>query len=448
MISTSKVKTYIDQNFSQFGVTRKQELSRLIYEIAKREQCQVDDVLKDYQGQSLEFDHLKKYLMRRRFPQLTKEKDNKRFALTKLDINPDYRVELNKKTIDFKNVYIEEAIKDTLLAQNISQRCPDAKIQYIESYKKHVGKIKFGIKDYNERMNSLFLMKENYDFFKQCPCSNKSVFCGYHVINLGSGCAFECRYCYLQDYINSPGIIIPANIEDFFDQFLKYKQDIRIGSGELTDSLVFDHITEFSPRIVEFFRKFPKSQFEFKTKSDNVNLLLNARSAGNIIISWSMNPQVIIDSVEHLTASLDKRIEAAKKCAQAGYKVAFHFDPIIYFKDWEEEYKGLIDQIFQSVPKESIKWMSLGALRMTPRLKHIIENRFPDSSMLDEEFYVSYDEKLRYDQNLRLEMYSKIKAWIKDYAPQLAMYLCMEDKSTCSESQSSPLKQFRSNESL
>ena len=282
-------------------------------------------------------------------------------------------------------------------------------------------------------MDHFFLIEEKYDFYKKCPCSPKSVSCGYHVVNLGSGCPFECTYCYLQSYLNSPGIVLPANIEDLFSSFRNYKQNIRIGSGEYTDSLAFDHLTHYSPKIVEFFSKYPESTFEFKTKSTNIDLLLSVKSAGNIVVSWSVSPEKISKEVEHLTARMHQRIKAACACVKAGYKVGFHFDPVIHYDGWQQDYYVLVNQIFDSVKEEDIAWMSLGTLRMTPKLKKTVENRFPQNTILDEELVLGYDDKIRYHQAVRNDIYTQMNSWIKKRSKNINIYLCMEEKSMCQQ---------------
>ena len=79
---------------------------------------------------------------------------------------------------------------------------------------------------------------------------------------------------------------------------------------------------------------------------------------------------------------------------------------------------------------------------MTPRLKKIIENRFPSNRILDEEFLLGYDGKLRYSPRLRAKVYSKMKEWIQSYIPQVYLYLCMEEKEICGTCEAAPLKSF------
>jgi len=442
MVEANEIKNYVEKEFSDFGINRKREVSRLLYEIAKRDQCDFRKIVKNYPSTPVKFANLKSYLLEKRYPR--ESQFNKRFnvLLSELDIVPAHRIKIKKQDLTLTNVYVEEDVLETNFVKRLKTKYPKATFQVIRSYSEFIKGKKYDITGYNNRLASFYIIKERYDFYKRCACSFKSVYCGYHVINLGSGCGFECSYCFLQDYINSPGIVLPANIEDFFDAFEKYKTDIRLGSGEMTDSLIFDHITEYSPQIVDFFRKYPKSSFEFKTKSDNVDLLLKAKSVGNIFVSWSVNPQPIVETIEHYTASLEARLQAAKRCVEAGYKVAFHFDPIIYYSNWKKDYYQLIEKIFDEIPEEKIGWVSVGTLRMTPRLKKIIENRFPETSILNEEFLLSYDGKLRYSDRVRAEIYKAVKTWIEAKAPNVPIYLCMEEKAMCETVEAAPLKQY------
>lgn len=444
MLEANTVNEYVDDFFIGLGQNKRQEVARLLYEIARKEKVGLSEIVSQAPTEERNYTELKRYLLKRRFPQYTDIEDNLKHFIPKLDINPSLRVPI-KDSVDLvpKHFIIEESVRETPMVQRLLKKFPQARFEYITRYKEYKGKKRFTIGDYNQRLQKYFIIKEEYDFYKRCACSVKSVYCGYHVVNLGSGCAFECAYCYLQDYINSPGIVLPANIEDFFEQFDQYKQDIRMGSGEITDSLVFDHITEFSPRIVEFFKKHPGSTFEFKTKSDNIDNLLTVTPGNNIVVSWSMNPPEIVDAVENYTASLDRRLEAALKCQKAGYKLAFHFDPVIHYPGWEKGYEQLVNRIYDTIDPARLAWLSMGTLRMTPRLKKIIENRFPDEDFLVEEFLPGYDKKLRYPLELRNQMYTKMKEWIRNRDREVYLYLCMEEKDACEASQSAPLKQYQ-----
>lgn len=268
--------------------------------------------------------------------------------------------------------------------------------------------------------------------FKPCQgvCEDV-VCCGYYTIDLASGCPCDCTYCILQHYIaNNPVTTIYVNIEEILGVVKKHlesepSRDFRIGTGELSDSLAYDHITGYSKVIVNFFAQQRNATFEFKTKTANIGNLLGLKHAGRTVVSWSLNPQKIINSEEHNSAPLLERLSAAKRCVKAGYRVGFHFDPMINYDGWESDYKKVVEEIFRHVPAASIAWISLGALRFPNHMRAIAQKRFPDTKIFCGEF-IPANGKMRYFRPIREEMYVKMRDWIKEGAPYVSPYLCME----------------------
>ena len=72
-------------------------------------------------------------------------------------------------------------------------------------------------------------------------------------------------------------------------------------------------------------------------------------------------------------------------------------------------------------------WISLGTLRFPSSVKSVIQNRFPDSKIIYEEFITGPDGKMRYFKPLRIGIYREIIACIRKHAPDVPVYLCMED---------------------
>jgi spore photoproduct lyase len=67
----------------------------------------------------------------------------------------------------------------------------------------------------------------------------------------------------------------------------------------------------FNQSFIPFFEKFDNVLMESRTKSSNIQSLLNLGFVPqNTEISFSLNPQSIIDSFEHKTSSLDQRIHS------------------------------------------------------------------------------------------------------------------------------------------
>jgi len=429
MISAQQVVECVEKAFPGFGRNKKQELARLIFEIAKIRQCAAGQVLQQLDLDPLDFQQIKDQLLALRFPSLNRAQRRDQSIFPALEVHPEWAVSgpLNSG-IDIQNIFIESDVQDSPWVQSFVAKLPHAQVSVISGYPDYIAHRKFTPLDYNDRHQTVFLIKEKQGFLVDCPCSSGAVSCGYKILNLGQGCGFDCAYCFLQGYVNSPGLVFPANLDDFFLHYRSLGKDYRLGTGQFMDSLLYDHLTGHSQILINFFRNFPKTIFELKTKSVNVELLLKTESAPNIVIAWSLNPQRIIDESEWGTATLAERLIAAKQCQDAGYRVAFHFDPIIYEEGWEREYIDVVDQMLERIDSQKIAWVSLGTLRMPPKLKQVIESRFPENTILNGEQVLGFDQKLRYSRNLRQSIYqSMIKALTKGL-PREKIYLCMEDK--------------------
>ena len=144
-------------------------------------------------------------------------------------------------------------------------------------------------------------------------------------------------------------------------------------------------------------------------------------------MAWSLNTSRIIQTEERQTASLTARLKAAVRCASWGYPLAFHFDPLIVYDGCEKDYLQVVQQLFKHIDPDRIVWISLGTLRFMPALKEIIQKRFAGSRIIYGEFIDGLDGKMRYFKPLRIELYRNMVRWIRDLAPDVLVYLCMED---------------------
>ena len=281
----TEIERIIDSSINiKLGINKKNELSRLIFEIARREKIPPAKVLEDKKLISIindkntgyigKFLKIKQYLIRIRYPNAFGEKDFSVFLNTELNENKTVS-KLYSEVFKPERVFVEKSELDSPVAKRLFALFPDVKIEIIQSLKKY--------KQENEgvsgdlRKRDVFVTKQNWDFVKRCPCTKGVVNCGYHIINLGFGCPFDCSYCYLQQYANFSGIILNSNPERFLeniDTYLESRKDkiTRIGTGEFTDSLALDHITQYSKILAPYFAG-KNVRFELKTKSNNIENL-------------------------------------------------------------------------------------------------------------------------------------------------------------------------------
>lgn len=428
MSVSDSISTFITNEYPRLGLNKRRQIIRLLFEISRREGVHFTKILPGSQDLNWHFPQIKEFLVNRRYPNLSSPEKKGQVVLPELHIDPGSRAMIKPHTIFRpRHIYIEEKVDHSGLTRRVRKKFPHAKFTTISTLKNYIKNKKSALRDYNSRGQNLFIVQERWNYFLPCPCSAGSVRCGYQILNLGMGCTYECAYCHLQSYMNVPGIVMPANIDDFFARFHNPHQAVRVGTGQFTDSLLFDDFTEFSGPIIDFFRQHPNITFEFKTKSINIARLKRIRPATNIVIAWSLNPPEIIRRYELTTPGLLARLKAAQTCVRHGFRVAFHFDPIIMTDRWERSYRDVIERIYSTVRPREIAWISLGALRMTPRLKKTIENRFPDTHLLDGEFIRGFDNKLRYPPGLRLKIFATLISLIRIHDPKTALYLCMEE---------------------
>jgi spore photoproduct lyase len=252
------------------------------------------------------------------------------------------------------------------------------------------------------------------------------------ILNTGSGCPLDCTYCVLQAYLNNPFITLYVNWQDMLRELeqsaaLREGSVVRIGTGEYGDSMVLEHLTGFAAWILPFLRTRPGLVLELKTKTTRIDPLLGLEHGGSIVVSWSLNAQAIAASEEAAAASIAERIAAARRVIDKGYRVGFHFDPVIFYPGWEAGYQRTITLLAEQIPGLAIAWISIGFLRYMPGLKSVAQQRFPETRIFAEEFIPGLDNKMRYPQVLRQEMGARLVDWLRQALGDVCIYLCMEN---------------------
>ncbi len=277
----------------------------------------------------------------------------------------------------------------------------------------------------------LALARQRGRFLKKCPGTKNYICCGYKILNTANNCDLDCTYCILQGYFNNPLMVVYVNIDDLLNElgpvFTHHPdQFYRIGTGELTDSLILEPVTHYGAQLIEFFKDFSNAIIELKTKSIFIDDLLKLDHRRRAVISWSLNGATVCSQEESLAPSIEARLEAAAKCQDAGYWLGFHFDPMIYSPMWEADYAATVQKLFRKIEGKNIAWISLGALRYPAHLDAVIRARHPASQIVYGEFISGKDQKYRYFKSIRIELFQKMYQWIRDYDPSIFVYLCME----------------------
>ena len=194
-----------------------------------------------------------------------------------------------------------------------------------------------------------------------------------------SGCTAMCLYCYLVCNFNKCSYLrLFVNREEMLDKIIRVsnksekEQVFEIGSN--SDLILENTITNNLVWTIPKFAKNEKGYLTFPTKFDMVDPLLELEHKGRVIFRMSVNPVKIIDTIEFGTSSLENRIKAINKMADAGYKVGILIAPVILLENWKEMYLELIKYLVENLNENVKKQVFFEIIFMTYSYVHRMIN--------------------------------------------------------------------------
>jgi len=249
-----------------------------------------------------------------------------------------------------------------------------------------------------------------------------------YVLRIVSSCPLGCKYCYLQDVNKRKQPKIYTNFEQLRQEFKELISNasgpMRINAGENADSLVF----EPKAGVVDFLDGLLTGagdvQIELRTKTSNVEFLKSLKNKDKFTVVFTISPENVIKKLEKKTASLNNRLEAAKKCQEMGINVGLRFEPIINSKTLVADYTKTIDLIKQKLDTAKLQPLGLSCLRLTKGLMQKLQKSAPE--LLLEEFVPCPDGKFRYFRPIRTGIYCQLIDIIKDRLPGVKVFLSTE----------------------
>lgn len=264
----------------------------------------------------------------------------------------------------------------------------------------------------------------------RCPvASEKTRCCNLQTLDAVINCGFDCSYCSIRTFYHTDDIQFHQDLKMKLDKIageLDPEKRYHIGTGQSSDSLMWGNRNGMMDDILDFAEANPNVLLELKSKAANIDSLLSRPIPANVITSWSLNPPVIIENEEHLTASLSDRIEAARRITAEGGLVAFHFHPIIVYDGWKQDYKAVFNQLIADFNPEDITHISFGTLTFIKPVIKELRKRELKSKILQ----MPMEEiagKLSYPFETKKEIFSFAYDSFKAWHDKIFFYLCMED---------------------
>jgi spore photoproduct lyase len=278
---------------------------------------------------------------------------------------------------------------------------------------------------------ALFITNFDGRFLKPCPGTKNYICCDYWILNFATGCLLDCSYCILHSYLNAPTMRLYANIDRMKEEIRQTVEGegrkgriFRIGTGELTDSLLLDDNIRFSENMIRYLLRFDNVVVELKTKTLNIDSVKRLGAHPNLVVSWSLNSPEMARLYESKSPAVERRIEAASHLERVGFRIGIHFDPMIYAPGWDSQYAETLDLMRDKLKNPA--WVSLGAFRGPQGLKKMIGRNNPRSPLLLEELITGADGKIRYFRPIRTRMYKFMQERLAEDFPKTPVYLCME----------------------
>jgi spore photoproduct lyase len=263
----------------------------------------------------------------------------------------------------------------------------------------------------------------------KCPvASEKTLCCNLQTLDVVNNCGFECSYCSIQSFYPHNTIIYEVDILKKLQTIeLDPNKTYHIGTGQASDSMFWGNKIGIMDELMEFARQNPNVILELKTKSKNIAYFLNHDIPKNVVCTWSLNTQTIIQHEEHQTASLAQRIGSARKLADKGILVGFHLHPVVVYNDYKKDYLEMINLVVSSFTPNEVAMISIGTLTFTKPVMKEIRRKDIYSKILQMPL-VETSGKLSYPDDTKIEIFKHIYDSFKEWHGNVFFYLCMEAK--------------------
>ncbi len=263
----------------------------------------------------------------------------------------------------------------------------------------------------------------------RCPvASPRTRCCNLMTLDAVENCGFDCSYCSIQSFYHGDEVRFDAGFADKLARLeLDPERVHHIGTGQSSDSLMWGNRGGMLGALMDFARRHPNVILELKTKSKNVSYLLRHEIPANVLVTWSLNTQTLIANEEHRTASLDERLRAARRVADRGIVIGFHFHPMIHYSSWREDYGALFTRLTREFSPREVALVSLGTLTfIKPVLKQLRQRPGFQSQVLKMPM-VDSDGKLSYPDEIKWEMFRHAWRGLAAWREEVFFYLCMEN---------------------
>lgn len=329
-------------------------------------------------------------------------------------------------------LYIERGVEAAPATQKIRAQLQSEKTEIIDDYQDFFSRKKTPYLAKRTEKN-IFIAAKKGALVKEAPDaygfgSDEPHYYYIHAYN----CVYECEYCYLQGYFSSPDLVLFVNHDEILaameETFARQRGGrVWFHAGEFSDSLALSHISGELPLYWDFFRKHPTAMLELRTKSINLTALRALTPLPNTIVSFSLSAEEQSAAFDREAPGAEQRIEAMRRLRDLGFRLAVHFDPIIFSETFASGFERIAAAVADRVGFAAIDYISLGVVRFAKDVYREAAANYPDSDLFARHFIQGADAKMRYIRPLRMQLLETSQAILKKHGcPVEKIYFCME----------------------
>jgi len=195
---------------------------------------------------------------------------------------------------------------------------------------------------------------------------NEIAICSDHVcrpawrIHLINGCPHKCFYCSLgglmtmmmnvEEYVEHLDELVKANP---WEKTYLYEDD--------AEALAVEPEYGAVPALAEYFGQTEDYYLNIHSKSANVDFFadLSRAACEHTIIVWSLTARTQSTILERGSATMDERIEAARKSHEMGICTRFKYKPIVPVRGWRDEIAEMTRLVFEHTHPDLIALFTL-----------------------------------------------------------------------------------------
>jgi spore photoproduct lyase len=322
---------------------------------------------------------------------------------------------------DFSHIYVEEGAENFSMTADILKRLPSAEAVSVQDYKSVFNRSGQDFQAQKKSMKLIIAVKKDGFLYKATDVVQDAGYRNFMYTTPILNCLYNCRYCFLQGMYPSANLVVFVNDLDFFSSAAIAVNERSVKDEPLllsvsysTDLLAFENVVPWTRKWMDFCESNTDIVIEVRTKSALFSAIKDENPSEQVLLAWTLSPEVVAEMYEWDAPPIDRRINAVQQAIEKGWKVRLCLDPVIPVPGWRKIYSDFIEKIKKDIPAEGIRDVTVGTFRMGKDFFKRARKRMPPSDV----YYQNYEERngvISLPESESAAVADKIKGQLADF---------------------------------